>query len=269
MSQVLAAQRPIEGEHLVLITPLDLALRDCESLFGYADCKRGIAVVSTFRLGLDGEQLLAARLMNVIEHERGHLDGLGHCRTKGCIMSVARCAADLDVRRLERCGQCRKPKPAWQARAAAAVVCVLAIAAAQGAASFVKVKSPPFSWRAEGGAVEVLYRKQPTLLLAGEPAARSAAGTLNALYAQITPPPIEAKAAGPNAVLIAGGMKLAELDGRSAGGGDPLAYAQAWAAKTDRLMRAKGEEAEGCPSCHIRRLDEVLAAARMRRERRW
>ncbi len=269
MQQVLAAQRSSKGEHLILITPLDLAQRGCESLFGYADRRRGIAVVSTYRLGADGESRLAARLMNVIEHERGHLDGLKHCRGAGCIMSVARCVEDLDARGLERCAQCLRSKPAWRARTVAAAVCILAVAAAQGAASFVKVKSPPFSWRPDGVAAQVLYKKQPMLRLAGEPEARAAATALNALYAQITPPPIEAKAEGTHAVLMAGKVKLAALDGWSAGGGEPLAYAQAWAGKASWLMRAKGEEAEGCPSCHLRRLDEVLAAAEMRRRRRW
>ncbi|WP_321476949.1 hypothetical protein [uncultured Paludibaculum sp.] len=269
VSRLLARQRPAEGEQLLLLTPRDLEMRGCESLFGYADRRRAVAVVSTFRLSADGEQRLAARMMNVIEHERGHLDGLKHCRSAGCIMNVARSAEDVDGRGLERCTRCRQPKPAWPARAAAIAICALAIAAAQGAVSFVKVKSPPFSWRADAGAATVLYRKQPMLVLATEPEAKSAAAALNALYAQITPPPIEATAAGRHAVLTAGGVKLAELDSRSSGGGDPLAYARDWAARAGGLMRAKGEEAEGCPSCHIRRLDEVLATAKMRRQRRW
>jgi hypothetical protein len=184
-------------------------------------------------------------------------------------MNAARCVEDVDGRGLARCVCCRQPKPAWRARAAAVAISVLAIAAAQGAASFVKVKSPPFSWRADSGSVSVLYRKQPMLVLASEPEARSAAAALNALYSQITPPPIEASAKGPHAVLTAGGVQLAEVDENCAAGGDPLSYAQVWAAKAGWLMRAKGEEAEGCPSCHIRRLDEVLAASEMRRRRRW
>lgn len=267
--RLLAQRCAPEGEQLVLLTPLDLEMRGCGSLFGYADRRRGVAVVSTFRLGADGEQRLAARMMNVIEHERGHLDGLKHCRTAGCIMNAAQCVEDVDDRGLARCARCRQPKPVWRARAAAVAISVLAIAAAQGAASFVKVKSPPFSWRADSGAASVLYRKQPMLVLASELEAKSAASALNALYAQITPPPIEAVAKGRHAVLSAGGERLAEVDERCAGGGDPLSYAQAWAARTGWLMRSKGEEAEGCPSCHIRRLDEVLAAAEMRRQRRW
>lgn len=269
VSRLLGRQSPPEGESLVLLTSLDLQMSGCGSLFGYADRRRGVAVVSTFRLGADGEEHLAARLMNVIEHERGHLEGLKHCRTAGCIMSPAQCLEDVDSRSLERCAKCRQPKPAWRARAVAIAICLLAIAAAQGAASFVKVKSPPFSWRANGGAAAVLYRKQPVLVLASEPEAKSAAAALNVLYAQITPPPIEATAEGPHAVLTAGGAKLAELDARCTGGDEPLHFAQDWAARMRWLMRAKGEEAEGCPSCHIRRLDEVLAAAEMRRRRRW
>ncbi|MGJ5819904.1 hypothetical protein [Paludibaculum fermentans] len=269
VSKLLAGQHRLEGEHLVLLTPLDLKLRGCASAFGYADRRRGTAVVSTFRLGGSGEQQLAARLMNVIEHERGHLDGLKHCQTAGCIMSVARCVEDVDARSLQRCERCRQPHSAWRARAAAIAVCVLAIAAAQGGASLVKVKSPPFSSQAGEGSAVVLFKKQPVLALASEQEAHAAACALNVLYAQITPPPIEVNASGAHAVLTAGGARLAELDARSVGGRDPLPYARDWAVRTDWLMRAKGEEVEGCPSCHIHRLDEVLAAAELRRRRRW
>ncbi|MGC4054287.1 MAG: hypothetical protein QM757_34815 [Paludibaculum sp.] len=269
VSRLLTRHAPPKEEQLVLLTSLDLQVSGCESLFGFADRQRRVAIVSTFRLGVDGEARLAARMMNVMEHERGHLDGLKHCRAKGCIMNPARCVEDVDSRSLDRCARCRQPGVAWHAKAVAIAVCVMAIAVAQGAASFVKVKSPPFSWQAGGGSASVLYRKQAVLVLAGDPEAKSAAEALNALYAQITPPPIEVAALGPHALLTAGGRKVAELDTRSSGGEDPVRFARDWAAHTGWLMRAKGEEAEGCPSCHIRRLDEVVAAAEMRHRRRW
>lgn len=260
---LLRAWQPAGGERVILVTARDLEMKDCASLFGYADRRRGVAVVSTFRLGCDDPRRTGARLAKVIEHERGHLEGLRHCRTRGCVMSVARNLDDLDARGLQRCDGCRRP--AWRARVAAAVVGVLALAAAQGLASLVKVKRPPYSAQA----AVVLFEREPVLRMAGAEEARAAAQALNGLYAQITPPPIEAAAQGSGALLRAGGVRLAVVDRTASGGEDPLRYAQAWAARTDWLMRAKGDERQGCPSCHIRRLAEVEEAARLRRERRW
>lgn len=260
---VLQGHRPAAGERLLLVTERDLTLPWCESLFGYADRGRGVAVVSTFRLRGGDEARTAARLAKVIEHERGHLDGLGHCRMKGCVMAPAGRVEDVDARGLQRCERCRRPRASWKAKAAAVAVCVLMVAAAQGLASLVKVKRPPFSWRSREAAALVLFEQQPLLMVATEAEARRAADALNGLYAQITPPPIEVAMIGSKAVLVAKGLEVAVVEG------DRHGSARAWAARVDWLMRAKGDETKGCPSCHIRRLAEVEAAARMRRERRW
>jgi hypothetical protein len=267
--QLLGGQRPTGCDPLLLVTSRDLALRGCLSLFGYADRRRGVAVVSTFRLSGDGEDRLAARLTNVIAHERGHLDGLRHCRAEGCVMHPVQSVRDLDARPVERCARCRRPHRGWTAYATAAAVSVLVLAGLHASASLVKVKKPPFSWRQERGAGVVVFQHRPVLAVRSEAEARAAALRFNGLFAQLTPPPIEASAEGAGAVLRAGGVTLAAIDSRGAGGGDPLDYAQAWAARMGWLMRAKGTEAEGCPDCHIRRLPEVEAAARLRRQRRW
>ncbi len=266
--RLLDAQPSAAAGPLVLVTSRDLSLHGCESLFGYADRRRGVAVVSTFRLSADGEARLTARLANVIAHERGHLDGLSHCNSEVCIMRPSQSVRDVDARGLERCPRCRRPRRAWKVQVAAAVFPVLVLAAVHASAGLVKVKSPPFSWRAEGGVGDVLYQRRPVLALASEAEARAAAQALNGLYVKIIPPPIEATAEGSRTVLRAGGAMLAEIGPRTAGGIDPMIYARAWAARTGWLMRAKGTEAEGCPDCHIRRLSEVEEAVR-RRQRRW
>ena len=269
VERLLRGTRPSGHEPTVLVTHRDLALRGCESLFGYADRRRAMAVVSTFRLHEGDESRVSARLANVIEHERGHLAGLRHCKTPGCVMSPARAARDLDIRSLEPCERCRKPRKPWLPKAIAAAAALVVLAALQGTAGLVKVKTPPFSWRAHQDRAEVFYRSEPVLSLAGAAEASAAAATLNDLFARITPPPIETAGNGSGAVLRAGGAAFATVDRRTAGGEDPVRWAEAWSRRTNLLMRAKGTEAEGCPDCHIRRLPEVEAAERMRRQRRW
>ncbi len=77
-----------EAGLIVALTARDLAKSGCGSLFGYADTKRGICVVSTARLGASPDEI-APRLENVIRHEIGHLEGLHHCHQKGCLMEAA------------------------------------------------------------------------------------------------------------------------------------------------------------------------------------
>jgi predicted Zn-dependent protease len=267
--RLLREYRTATDERLILITSRDLALRGCESAFGYAHRRRGIAVVSTFRLSAGSEERVAARVANVIAHERGHLDGLGHCRTERCIMHPARDAGDVDLRGLDRCARCSRARRSTMAYVAAAALCLLILAGLQVSANLLKVKSSPFSWREEGAAAEVLYQRRPVLMVSNAAEAVAAVAALNQLFAEITPPPIEASAEGQSALLRAGDRRVAVVDRRSAAGRDPVEYAQAWAARMGWLMRAKGTEAEGCPDCHIRRLPEVQQEARIRRQRRW
>jgi hypothetical protein len=249
----------------VLLTSHDLALRGCESLFGYADRRRGVAVVSTFRLGGDGEALRRERTTKVIAHERGHLEGLRHCRTPGCVMHPARSVADLDARGLAPCERCRRPRLGWRRALAAAVVCAGFFAGLDALARTVKVKSPPFSVRAGRDRAVVLYKREAVMRLGDQSRARAFAQSLNSLYAQISPPPLEAV----GAAIRAGGATLVELDGTDANGDDPVRFARNWVTRMEPLMRAKGTEAEGCPDCHIRRLAEVREAVRNRERRRW
>ena len=91
----------------VIVTDRDLATPECSQLFGIADYRRQVAIVSTYRLD-DGSATLAGRLRNAIAHEQGHLDGLLHCSQPGCLMKPAQSIADIDSRRLTPCGQCPK-----------------------------------------------------------------------------------------------------------------------------------------------------------------
>jgi archaemetzincin len=61
-------------------------------IFGLAEIEGKSAVVSTFRLVRVGspESLLRARLVKVVNHELGHVLGLGHCATARCLMEDAK-----------------------------------------------------------------------------------------------------------------------------------------------------------------------------------
>jgi hypothetical protein len=265
----LRRQHAAAGSQLVLVTPRDLSLAGYERLFGFADRRRRVAVVSTYRLRGGDEPNAALRVVKVIQHERGHLDGLSHCATAGCVMSQARTLAELDARSLERCARCRAPRSHWKARLVAVAVWALVFVALQAATGLVKVKKPPFSWRPGNGSSVVLYHARPVLTAATGEAAREATAALNRLYAKLEPPPIEAAPGPAGVVLRASGATVAVIDKSTAAGREPLLYAQDWATRMNWLMRAKGTEAEGCPDCHIRRLDEVEESARQRQRRRW
>lgn len=125
VDETIAALAPADaGERLLLITDRDLSRNGCRRLFGFADHKRRVAIVSTFHLR-DGAGSLARRLRNLIAHELNHLDGLGHCSNPGCLMSPAGNASDLDIRDDAACGRCPRHarwwSPSW-ARIAAAVL---------------------------------------------------------------------------------------------------------------------------------------------------
>jgi predicted Zn-dependent protease len=95
------------GERLLILTHHDLLLPECSVLFGFADPRANVAIVSSFHLRADGDRVRwPRRLQNEIAHELGHLQGLKHCGQRGCLMRPVAQAAELDVRSSEPCGRC-------------------------------------------------------------------------------------------------------------------------------------------------------------------
>ena len=120
-------ERTRAGPTLVL-TDGPLELPSCASLFGYADRKANVAVVSTARLRAGDEARLDARLCTVVAHELGHLEGLEHCGDSRCAMHAARDVEDLDRRSDETCGRCPRSHARWKRLAGIAVAAVLLVA---------------------------------------------------------------------------------------------------------------------------------------------
>jgi predicted Zn-dependent protease len=104
-----AEARTKPGPTLVL-TGRDLITPTCESLFGFADRRQQVAVISTARLdpGKAPNHLLA-RVHKLMTHELGHLNGLSHCPEVTCAMHPSSSPTELDTRSDHSCGHCPTP----------------------------------------------------------------------------------------------------------------------------------------------------------------
>jgi len=116
---------------VIAVTAHPLATRECASLMGFSDRRRGVAVVSLAGLDADtgpsrseatqtpgvgvragveprpgGDSSVSIRVHNLIAHELGHLRGLAHCSTEGCVMNPVRKPHELDHRSPDPCGSC-------------------------------------------------------------------------------------------------------------------------------------------------------------------
>ena len=144
----LAARACQSSEQLLIVTERDLQIRPLQSLFGFANRRRGVAVVSTARLGDSGDPLLATRrLRNIAAHELGHLKGLRHCHGPQCVMRPVTTSEEIDRRPLESCGRC-PTRAGWIRRmvgvAAAVVILAVAVAGIDRIASLTASPAPDF-----------------------------------------------------------------------------------------------------------------------------
>ena len=145
---LLAADACQSSERLLIVTERDLRMRSLQSLFGFANRRRGVAVVSTARLDDSGDPLLATRrLRNTAAHELGHLKGLRHCRGPQCVMTPVTTSEEIDRRPLKPCGRC-PTRAGWIRRmlsaAAAVVILALAVAGIDRIASLTASPVPDF-----------------------------------------------------------------------------------------------------------------------------
>ncbi|QER42236.1 archaemetzincin family Zn-dependent metalloprotease [Thermodesulfobacterium sp. TA1] len=89
-------------EKWVVLVDVDLYAYGLNFVFGEADLRRGIAVVSFVRLnpefyGLEfDEKLFTERLIKEVTHEIGHLFFLPHCFNPGCVMAFSNTIRDTD-----------------------------------------------------------------------------------------------------------------------------------------------------------------------------
>lgn len=85
-------------------------------IFGLGELDGRVCVVSTFRLGARGakETQLRERLRKVAVHEAGHVMGLDHCPTPGCVMRDAESSiATVDGETGKFCDVCQAGWHSW------------------------------------------------------------------------------------------------------------------------------------------------------------
>lgn len=105
------------GSRVLGVTGIDLYAPGLNFVFGQADTKLGIALISLCRLrqefyGLPtNEQLFRSRALKEAVHELGHTFGLGHCPDGRCVMHFSNSLADTDWKSASFCTGCQPRLP--------------------------------------------------------------------------------------------------------------------------------------------------------------
>jgi archaemetzincin len=90
----------------------DLFAPGMNFVFGEARCPGRVAVISTYRLSANADDLLESRVVKEAVHEIGHMLGLQHCSHPSCVMYFSERLADTDRKRDGFCAECG-PKMKW------------------------------------------------------------------------------------------------------------------------------------------------------------
>lgn len=110
----LCAAVPDDGSKVVAVTDVDLCTPVLSFVFGEAQLKGRIAVVSVCRLRQEyyhlppDENLLAQRLIKEVVHELGHTYGLYHCDDAGCVMHFCDNILGVDSKGAGFCPRCAR-----------------------------------------------------------------------------------------------------------------------------------------------------------------
>lgn len=104
-----------EPEKLLLgVCDLDLYAPGLNFVFGQADPRLGVAIISLTRLRPEfyrlppDESLFKLRAVKEAVHEVGHLYGLNHCPDRSCVMAFSNSLEDTDKKGVDLCPSCRR-----------------------------------------------------------------------------------------------------------------------------------------------------------------
>jgi len=99
-------------ERVLGIVAVDLYAEDLNFVFGEADPKEGVAVISLARLrpefyGLAPDRaIFLERILKEAVHELGHTYGLGHCPDPACVMHFSNSLQATDGKKRSFCSKC-------------------------------------------------------------------------------------------------------------------------------------------------------------------
>jgi len=98
------------GQVLLGVTQDDLFISGLNYIFGEADQRSGVSVISLARLKPERGDITAGlyreRAVKESIHELGHVFGLAHCPEITCIMHFSNIIADTDVKGPDFCARC-------------------------------------------------------------------------------------------------------------------------------------------------------------------
>lgn len=103
----------VVNERALVITDVDLYMPDLDFVFGFADAKKGICVISLTRLRNEfygfkpDNNLFIARAVKEAVYELGRSWGLDHCPNLKCVMNFTNSLSDTDRKRNTFCPACQ------------------------------------------------------------------------------------------------------------------------------------------------------------------
>ena len=79
-------------------------------VFGEARFPGRCGIVSTFRLSAltQSSEIVDSRVKKEVLHELGHMVGLGHCTSPGCVMYPSADVGDTDAKTDDYCDECNR-----------------------------------------------------------------------------------------------------------------------------------------------------------------
>jgi len=100
--------KPPSAVAILGITPYDIYSDGLNFVFGIASPHHRAAVVSYARLLSEDRNLFISRVRKEITHEMGHVFGLEHCNTPGCVMNFSNSLYEVDLKSENFCERCQR-----------------------------------------------------------------------------------------------------------------------------------------------------------------